>query len=194
MPAPHPNEDITLPPEAGDEPQRKKSVFTSNLMVMLLLLVIALTEMVVAYIYVLPSPATVKASIEETTQDQLKTKPPYKPQTDDSMQDEERQEVDFGEYTYTDSDATNVPIRLSIHFYGLVNKKDSEEYNKRYEIHKNRIRSAILVILRSSKQSELTDPSLGMIKNKVMVKVNEILGAPLVKGVIYTDIAVQSGG
>ena len=194
MPTQQLNEDITQSSEAGGEPQGKRSFFTSNLLVMLLLLVIALAEMLVAYFYVLPSPTTVKASIEDTVKSDVPPSTPYKPQTDESLQDEEREEVDLGEFTYTDSDTTKVPVRLSIHFYGLVNKKDHDEYNKRYDIHKNRIRNAILVILRSSKESEIADPSLGIIKNKVMVKVNEILGMPLVKGIIYIDIAVQAGG
>ena len=186
-----PNDDV---PEVGVEPQPKKLIFSSNLLVMLLLFVIAMAEMLVAYFYVLPSPTVVKASIEDSAKEDIKSQPQYKPQIDDSMQDEERDEFDLGEFIYYESDTTNMPLRLSIHFYGLVNKKDADEYNKRYDIHKNRIRNAILVILRSSKQSDLTDPSLSVIKNKVMVKVNEILGGPLVKGVIYTDIAVQAGG
>ena len=194
MPTQQPNDDITQSPEAGGEPQRKKSILTSNLLIMLLLFVISMSEMLVAFFYILPSPTKVKAAIEEAAKEDMKIKSPYKPEPSESLQNEERDEFDLGEYVYFDSDTTNLPLRLSIHLYGLVNKKDTEEYNKRYDIHKNRIRNAILVILRSSKQSDLTDPTLGVIKNKIMVKVNEILGMPLVKGVIYTDIAVQAGG
>ena len=190
----HPNDDVNKSPESDGLTQPKKSIFTSNLLAMLVLFVIAVAEMLVVYFYVLPSPTAVKAAIEETAKQDTKIQPLYKPSVDESMQDEEREEVDLGEFTYMESDTTSVPVRLSIHFYGLINKKDRDEYSKRYEIHKNRIRNAILIILRSSKQSDITDPSLGMIKNKVMVKVNEILGMPLIKGVIYTDIAVQTGG
>ncbi len=194
MAAAQPNEDATKSPETGNAPPPKKSIFTANLLIMLILFVIALSEMIVAYVFVLPSPSAVKASVDEAAKKDMQSKAPYKPLIDEAMQTEEREEVDLGEFTFTEGDQTNVPFRLSIHFYGLVNKKDREEYDKRYEIHKNRIRNAILVILRSSQQSEITDPSLGLIKNKIMVKVNDLLGMPLVKGVIYTDIAVQTGG
>jgi len=195
MPIQQPNDDITQPQEPGGESPQKKPVFTLNLTIMLLLFVIALGEVLVVYFYVLPSPTAVQASIEETAAKQdVKTKAPYKPQIDETMQEEERDEVDLGEHTFYESDTTNMPLRFSIRLYGLVNKKDREEFNKRYENHKNRISNAILVILRSSKQTEITDPTLGVVKNKIMVKVNEILGMPLVKGVIYTDIAVQTGG
>jgi len=188
------SDDTAQSQEADAESQKKKPFLTTNLLIVLLLFVVAMSEMLVAWFFILPSPATVRASIEETTKQDIQTKTPLKLQIDETMQEEEREEVDLGDFTFTESDSTNIPIRLSIHLYGLINKKDREEYNKRYEIHKNRIRYAILVIIRSSKESEITDPSLGVIKNKVLVKVNEILGMPLVKGVIYTDIAVQAGG
>ena len=191
MPAQQPIDDL---PEETIEAQPKKSLFSSNLLVMLILFVIAMSEMLAAYFFVLPSPATVKASVEEAAQKEIPSKVPYKPIAEEPLQTEEREEVDLGSYTFTEGDLSNLPFRLSIQFFGLVNKADRPEYDKQYEIHKNRIRNAILVILRSSKQSEITDPTLGLVKNKVMVKVNEILGMPLVKGVIYTDIAIQTGG
>ena len=191
MATPNPNEDS---PNTEVAPQPKKPFFTTSLLAVLALLVIALAELLAAFIFVIPSPATVKASIDETINNDAKIKTPYKPQVDESMQAEEREEVDLGTFTFTEGDLSNMPFRLSVQFFGLVNKKDRDEYNKRYEVHKNRVRNAILVILRSSSQSEITDPSLGLVKNKIMVKVNEILGLPLVKGVIYTEIAIQVGG
>ena len=181
-------------PEVDVAPPPKKSIFSLNLLAVLILLVIALAEMLMAFIFVIPSPATVKAEIDKTLNDDTKNKAPYKPIVDDEMKDEDREEVDLGTFTFTEGDLSNMPFRMSVQFFGLVNKKDHDEYNKRYEIHKNRVRNAILVILRSSSQSEITDPSLGLIKNKIMVKVNEILGMPLIKGVIYTEIAIQVGG
>ena len=192
MAAQQPIDDL---PEETVESQPKKSIFSSNLLVMLILFVLAMAEMLAAYFFVLPSPATVSASVKETAQKDVPSKVPYKPDVEQSLQQtEEREEVDLGSYTFTEGDLSNLPFRVSIQFFGLVNKTDRQEYDKRYEIHKNRIRNAILVILRSSKQSEIIDPTLGLVKNKVMVKVNEILGMPLVKGVIYTDIAIQTGG
>jgi len=189
---PNPKEDD---PEVEVAPPPKKSILSSHLLVVLLLLVVALAEMLAAFIFVIPSPGTIKAEIDEVQKKDTKINAPYKvPVVEEEMKDEEREEVDLGTFTFTEGDLSNMPFRLSVQFFGLVNKKDREEYNKRYEIHKNRIRNAILVLLRSSSQSEITDPSLGLIKNKIMVKVNEILGMPLVKGVIYTEIAIQVGG
>ncbi|MDR1494189.1 MAG: flagellar basal body-associated FliL family protein [Planctomycetaceae bacterium] len=173
----------------------KPSIFKSNLMIILILFVVALMEMIVAYLFVLPSPEQVRASVEKTEKKEIeKQNPVYKPIVPKDIQEEPRDEVDLGEYTTTEDDSASSSRRLSIHFYGLVNKKELDEYNKRYELNKNRIREAILVILRSSQQAELADPALKMIKNKIMVKVNEILGQPLIKNVLYTDIAVQTGG
>ena len=181
--------------EAAETAPPSKSLFKSNVLIILILFVFAMTEMLLAYFFILPSPQAVKASVEDAANKKADTgAPPYKPFVDDTLQTEEREEVDLGEFTFTEGDPTGTPFRLSIHFYGLINKKDRDEYNKRYELNTNRIRNAILVILRSSQQSEITDPSLSLIKNKIMVKVNDILGMPLVKGIVYTDIAVQTSG
>ena len=188
-----PNEESTRPQD-GELSQPKRSLLKSNLLILLILFIVAFAEMLMAYLFVLPSPAEVKASIDEVANENVRKLPPYQTIANETLQVEEREEVDLGEFTFTEGDPTNVPFRLSIHFYGLINKKDREEYDKRYELNKNRIRNAILVILRSSQQSEITDPSLGLVKNKIMVKVNDILGMPLIKGIIYTDIAVQTGG
>jgi len=188
---PNPVEDDS---EVEVAPQPKKSILSKNLLIVLILLVIAMAEMLVAFVYVIPSPGTIKAEVDEIQNKGTKIQAPYKPVIDDEMKDEEREEVDWETFTFTEGDLSNMPFRFSVHLFGLVNKKDSDEYKKRYEIHKNRVRNAILIILRSSSQSEITDPSLALIKNKIMVKVNEILGMPLVKGVVYTDIAIQVGG
>jgi len=181
--------------EAGKTATPSKSLFKSNMLIILILFVFAMTEMLLAYFFILPSPQAVRASVEDATNKKADVgAPPYKPFVDDTLQTEEREEVDLGDITFTEGDPTGTPFRLSIHFYGLINKKDREEYDKRYELNKNRIRSAILTILRSSQQSEITDPSLSLIKNKIMVKVNDILGMPLVKGIVCTDIAVQTSG
>jgi len=186
------------PAKTSDAPETapaKPSIFKSNLIIILILFVIALAEMIMAYLFVLPSPGYVKAAIEETEKKEIvKQNPVYKPIVPTDIQEEPRDEVDLGEYTTTEDDSASSSRRLSIHFYGLVNKKELADYTKLYDLNKNRIREAILVILRSAEQQELADPSLKMIKNKIMVKVNEILGQPLVKNVLYTDIAVQTGG
>lgn len=195
MPAQQLNDEAVKTPDANEASPNRKSFLKSNVLILAILFVLALTEMLLAYFFILPSPQTVKASVEEAAAKNAAVgNPPYKPIVDDALQTEEREEVDLGEFTFTEGDPTSTPFRLSVHFYGLINKKDRDEYDKRYELHKNRIRNAILVILRSSQQSEITDPSLGLIKNKIMVKVNDILGMPLVKGIIYTDIAVQTSG
>ena len=192
MPSQQPNDD-SVRTQGGELAPPKKSILKSYLLIILILFVVAFTELLVAYLFILPSPETVQASVSEATKDQLK-KTPYQPIPEETLRVEEREEVDLGEFTFTEGDPNNTPFRLSIHLFGLINKKDRDEFDKRYEINKHRIRNAILVILRSSQQSEITDPSLGLVKNKIMVKVNDILGMPLIKGVIYTDIAVQTGG
>ncbi|MCL2347639.1 MAG: flagellar basal body-associated FliL family protein [Planctomycetaceae bacterium] len=187
-------------PFKQEEPAEVSSPKKPGMVIVFLILMtvtaVVLAEVLVGYL-LLPSPQRVNAEVEEAVKKttQKSGKVPYKTAVVDAIHREEQIEVALGEaFNITEGDVTNVPFRLSVSFSVLINKSDKDEYEKRYEANKSRIRNAVLVILRSAKQTEITDPTLGLIRNKIMVKVNEILGMPLVKEVLYTDIAVQTTG
>ncbi len=163
------NEESNRNQNGGDAPPPKKSILKSNLLILLILFVVAFAELLMAYLFILPSPETVKANVDEAASEGIQKTAPYQPITSETQPIEEREEVDFGEFTFTEGDPTSAPFRMSVHFYGLINSTDRVEYDKRYELNKNRIRNAILVILRSSQQSEITDPALGLVKNRILV-------------------------
>ena len=173
-----------------------KSGKTVVLLILITVTAVVLAEVLVGFM-LLPSPKKVQADVEKAVEKttQKAGEVPYKTAVVNAIQSEKQVEMTLGEpFNITEGDVANIPFRLSVSFSVLVNKSDEDEFKKRYEANKSRIRNAVLVILRSSKQAEITDPTLGLIRNKIMVKTNEILGAPLVKEVLYTDIAIQTGG
>ena len=176
----------------------KKPGMTIVFLVLVTVTAVVLAEVLVGYM-LLPSPQKVNAEVEkaiEKTTQKAGGDVPYKTaNVKNAIQGEKQIEMPLGDpFNITEGNLTNMPFRLSISFTVLINKSDEEEFKKRYEESKSRIRNGVITILRDLKQTEITDPNLGLIRNKIMVKINEILGAPLVKDVLYTDIAVQTGG
>jgi hypothetical protein len=55
---------------------------------------------------------------------------------------------------------------------------------------KHRFRDQILSIVRNSQITDLSDPGLGLLKPQILAKTNTLLGEPLVKEVIFSDIVV----
>jgi len=182
--------DTSTPQELSED--SKKSSKIPKYVIFLVLLGVVLFEVIVFGLVFPLSPAKLKSEITPVIEGEIEkssAKVPYQLDTPPAVKPQERVEKDLGEFNLFDSASGTSEFRISIHFYGLVNKTDVEEFEKRYKENEYRIRNAILVILRSTPSSEINDPMLGVVRNKIIVKVNEILGAPLVKGVIFTDIS-----
>ncbi|MDR1960596.1 MAG: hypothetical protein LBQ54_16415 [Planctomycetaceae bacterium] len=175
--------------ESGEAPAQKSPKLT-NLMVLAILIAVVVLEVIVAS-FVLPSPAKVRSEVGPIIAGEVENavKPKYDNTGKSPIKPEEKLEQDLGEFMLTERGNDVSEFRISIHFYGLINKSDEEMFKKKYEENKFRVRSAITIILRSTPSTEINDPVLGVVRNKVLVKVNEILGAPLVKGIIFTDIS-----
>jgi flagellar basal body-associated protein FliL len=168
-----------------------KSIF-GRMHLLLMLAGVVIAETVVAY-FLLPSPnkvtSEVQAAMEETIPEELPYDL-YEPDEKSNMKREEQLEVDLGEFTLTENDsASNTTSRLQIHFWALVDKDKEEDFLALFEERKNRIRASILEILRARSSKELKDPKLGLITNRILVKINSILGEPYVDNIIYTDFA-----
>jgi flagellar basal body-associated protein FliL len=102
----------------------------------------------------------------------------------------EQQEVDLGEYTVTGfQPVSNTTLFVSFHLYGTILHKNSEDFAKRLEDNKHRVRDNIIVIVRSAEIPDLTDAGLGLIKRRILETTNKTLGKPLVQGVIFSEFS-----
>jgi flagellar basal body-associated protein FliL len=111
---------------------------------------------------------------------------------EDELADDEMKlkEVDLTTFNVTASNPTaNVAWRVDFQLFGLVHEDEEAEFTERYEKNKNRIRDQVCAIVRSADVHDLSDPSLGLIKRKISTKVNEILGRPLVRRVVFSEFS-----
>ena len=100
------------------------------------------------------------------------------------------QEVDLGEFQVTAyQPVSSSTLFISFHLYGSVTERQVEEFNKRLEGNKHRIRDNVIVIVRSAEITDLTDAGLGLIKRRILETTNKALGKPLLQGVMFSEFS-----
>ncbi len=100
------------------------------------------------------------------------------------------QEVDLGEFDVTAyQPVSSSTLFISFHLYGSVTERQGEEFAKRMEDNKHRIRDNIIVIVRSAEITDLTDAGLGLIKRRILETTNKALGKPLLQGVMFSEFS-----
>ena len=101
-------------------------------------------------------------------------------------------EVSLGAFhvLFTDPETgsrTNVDFDL---FATVLDDEESEFFDL-YAANEQRIREQVLITLRGTDMTELADPTLGLIKRKILEKVNRALGRPLMHEVIFSKYSFE---
>jgi flagellar FliL protein len=82
---------------------------------------------------------------------------------------------------------TNVDFEL----FGTVLADEESEFFSLFEAREKRIREQVLITLRGSDVTDLTDPTLGLIKRKILEKTNRALGKPLLHEAIFSKFSFE---
>ncbi|MGB9689993.1 flagellar basal body-associated FliL family protein [Thermogutta sp.] len=99
-------------------------------------------------------------------------------------------EVDLGEFSVTSyQPATQTTLRIDFHLWGTVDQSQEKDFQAAWAKANNRVRDQILVIVRSAELTDLTDAGLGLIKRKILEKVNHALGKPYLKSVVFSEFS-----
>ena len=102
---------------------------------------------------------------------------------------EEEVEVDLGEFRISSyQPSTDTTFRVNFHLYGTVSVVDKPEFDDLKQANEARLREQVNVIVRAAEIPDLTDPALGLIKRRILDRINRTLGKQLVKGVICSDM------
>lgn len=109
---------------------------------------------------------------------------------EENAEAENQVEVDLGEFRVTSyQPATGTTFRVNFHLYGTIPEEDQEQFDVLKEANEARLREQVNVIVRAAEIPDLTDPTLGLIKRRILDKINRILGKQIVKGVIFSDMS-----
>ena len=154
------------------------------------ILVLVVLECAVAYM-VIPSPQDVIRAAEDQAQAGETAGDAMPQEAKPLAADEESVEIElgqpFGITAYRPlSEST---MRIDFHLYATIRLSEKAEFESLMEKNQNRFREQVIVTVRSSDESELTDPSLGLLKRKILEKTNNILGKPMVHSIIFSDFS-----
>ena len=108
----------------------------------------------------------------------------------EKAEEEKEVEIDLGEFRVTSyQPATDATFRVNFHLFGTVLDDNKDAFEELKLANEARLREQVNVIVRAAEIPELTDPTLALIKRRILEKINRILGKQLVKGVIFSDMS-----
>jgi hypothetical protein len=99
-------------------------------------------------------------------------------------------EVKLGSYhVVTFNTDTGTSLNIDFELYGTVLAKEEEEFTQLFEANKVRLREQILVTVRGTDVTDLSDPDLGLLKRLILEKTNRTLGKPLLNEAIFSKFS-----
>ena len=108
----------------------------------------------------------------------------------DSLALRDMREVSLGSYhVLTYNPETGSSLNVDFELYGTVLAEEEGDFFQLYEANQIRIREQILVTIRSTSVTDLTEAGLGLIKRKILEKTNRALGKPLLHEVVFSKFS-----
>lgn len=99
-------------------------------------------------------------------------------------------EVPLGDFTVSAyQPASNTTLRIDFRLYGLALEDDEPDLIAELERSQHRFREQVIVTVRSSETTDLSDPSLGLIKRKLLEKTNRWFAKTLLQEIIIDDFS-----
>jgi hypothetical protein len=99
-------------------------------------------------------------------------------------------EVKLGSYhVVTFNTDTGRSLNIDFELYGTVLAKEEQEFTHLFEANKVRLREQILVTVRGTDVTDLSDPNLGLLKRQILEKTNRTLGKPLLSEAIFSKFS-----
>ena len=160
-----------------------------KLTILLLLGLVVTVECAVAY-FLLPSRAETAALAGIALDPELAAAAAL---TDEPVEEEippTQVEVDLGEFGVTSyQPISNTTLRIDFRLYGTVAVEKEKEFLGQLERNNHRFRDEVIVTVRSSEITDLTDAGLGLIKRKILEKSNALLGKRYLRSIIFSDFS-----
>ena len=82
---------------------------------------------------------------------------------------------------------TNIDFKL----FATVLRDDESEFFELFTANEHRIREQVQITVRGADLSDFSDPTLGLIKRRILEKTNRALGKPLLHEAIFSDFSFE---
>lgn len=170
----------------------RKSPLFAKLWILLFITLVVMLEGAVAYV-LLPDASKTRAMAEETVASRSPANTGEDAEDPGPLNADEiadQIEVDLGEFTVTAfQPLSNTTMRIDFHLFGTIGKNDDKEFLTLMDENLHRFREQVIMIVRGADSADLTDPTLGLIKRKVLERTSKTLGKPLLRDVIFSDFS-----
>ncbi len=161
----------------------------TKIAVVLFLAAVVGGECLLVYLF-LPGQAETAALAGVNVESKPKSSPKETPEESPVEEGIPQIEVDLGEFSVTAyQPVSNSTLRIDFHLYGTVATEQEREFQLAMQANAHRFRDQVIVCIRSSEITDLTDAGLGLIKRKVLEKTNSMLGKRYLKAVIFSDFS-----
>jgi flagellar FliL protein len=84
---------------------------------------------------------------------------------------------------------SNATLRVDFHLIGTVQERHQAEFNDLFKRNEHRFRDHVLIEIRNSEVTDLTDPGLGLIKRRILEKSNALFGNPVLRSVVFSEFS-----
>ncbi|GIW95086.1 MAG: hypothetical protein KatS3mg110_3127 [Pirellulaceae bacterium] len=174
----------TAPNETTTAPSQGSSLFGKLLIAAFMLAVIG-SECLVAYLLIPSADEVARRAEARMTEKLHKQLGP-----NDPIEENKTIEVDLGNYSITYHDPnTNRSLRIDFQLFGVVAEVERAELEKRLDRVRHRFRDQVIFEIRNADVNDLSDPSLGLIKRRILEKSNHLLGRAILQGVVFSDFS-----
>ncbi len=82
-------------------------------------------------------------------------------------------------------------INIDFELFATVQEDEHNEFVDLFAANEHRIREQVQVTIRGADLSDFTDPTLGLIKRRILEKINRALGKPLLHEAIFSKFSFE---
>ncbi len=101
-------------------------------------------------------------------------------------------EVDLGEFTVSQRHEPHI-FFIRFHLYGVIPDEKRDDFVESLSAHGERIRATVREIAQRTDLEQLSDPSLGAVKADMILAINRILPARLLRDVVFAEYSFERG-
>jgi flagellar FliL protein len=147
-------------------------------------------ECLLAYLFI-PSAEQVAAMAEQNMQKKLPTTLDSESQVPTDGDDSKPAiEVELGDYSITVTQPNSATaLRVDFQLVGTVRESDQAEAKSLFDRNIHRFRDMVLSEIRNLEATDLADPTLTLIKRRILEKSNALLGKPVLRSVVFSQFS-----
>ncbi len=101
-------------------------------------------------------------------------------------------EVDLGDFDVTRAHNSAI-LYIRFHLYAIVPDGLVPQFEELQKTHGQRVKQEVRETVQSCGLDQLNDPGLGWLKSKLISSINEVIQAPLVRDVAFSEFSIERG-